>query len=35
MRQGLAGLLLVADRQALQIFLGAESPAIAIGQHIG
>jgi hypothetical protein len=28
-------LLLVADRQALQIFLGAESPAIAIGRHIG
>ncbi|HWT62917.1 MAG TPA: MATE family efflux transporter [Ochrobactrum sp.] len=27
--------LLIADRQAMQIFLGAESPAIAIGQHIG
>lgn len=27
--------LLIADRQAMQIFLGAESPAIPIGQHIG
>lgn len=35
MTGALVGLLLVADRQALQIFLGAESPAIAIGQHIG
>jgi putative MATE family efflux protein len=27
--------LLIADRQAMEIFLGAESPAIPIGQHIG
>lgn len=27
--------LLVADRQAMQIFLGTDSPAIPIGQHIG
>lgn len=28
-------LLLLADRQAMVIFLGSDSPAIAIGQHIG
>lgn len=32
---GLVLVLLVADRAALGLFLGAESPAIAIGQHIG
>ncbi|MFG0634651.1 MATE family efflux transporter [Pseudomonas sp. xss_2] len=27
--------LLLADRQAMEIFLGSDSPAIPIGQHIG
>lgn len=30
----LVAVLLVADRQAMEIFLGADSPAIPIGQHI-
>ncbi|MGU3575476.1 MATE family efflux transporter [Brucellaceae bacterium C25G] len=28
-------ILLLADRQAMEIFLGTDSPAIPIGQHIG
>lgn len=35
MTGGLVVVLLFADRQAMQIFLGADSNAIAIGQHIG
>lgn len=35
MTGALVVILLIADKQAMQIFLGSESPAIPIGQHIG
>ncbi|MFC2254860.1 MATE family efflux transporter [Labrys portucalensis] len=35
MTSALVLFLLLADRQALEVFLGTDSPAIPIGQHIG